>query len=58
MEEVEVMVDVLPAVAWPARVRKAARGMVAVYDDVMYCQKASLVHSPCHLMSIRSKPCL
>ena len=36
----------------------AARGKVAVHDDVLYCQKASLVHSPCHLMSIWAEPCL
>ena len=46
----EAIVAVLVAVGWMARVRPTARGEVAVHDDVMYCQKASLVHSPCHLM--------
>ena len=58
MEEVEAMLDVLEAVAWIVQARPAAKGEVVAHDDVMYCQKASLVHSPCRLMSIWSKPCL
>ena len=46
MEEVEAVVDVLEAVSRMARVRPAARGEVAVHDEVMYCQKVPLVHSP------------
>ena len=38
------MVGVLEAVWWTTQVRPAAIGEVAAYDDVMYCQKASLVH--------------
>ena len=47
MEEVEAVVAMLEAVSWTVRARPAARGEVAAHDDVMYCQKASLVHSPC-----------
>ena len=54
----EVMVAVLEAVLWMTRVRPSARSEIAVHDDVMYCQKASLVHSPCRLMLIWFKLCL
>ena len=40
-------------VAWKVH----ARGGLVVQDEVMYCQKAPLVHSPLHLMSIWSRPC-
>ena len=33
-------------VAWTVRVSPSAIGDVAGHDEVMYCQKASLVHSP------------
>ena len=52
------MVDVLEALAWMERARFTARGEVAVHDDVMYCQNTSLLHNPCCLMSMWSKPCL
>ena len=55
MEEV---VDVVDAVAWTALEGPAARDEVTGHDEVMYCQKVSLVHSPSHLKSIWSKPCL
>ena len=42
MEVAEVVAGVLAAVAWTAW----ARGEVPVQDDVMYCQKVLLVHSP------------
>ena len=55
----EAVVDVLEVVSSMERARPAARGEVAThYDEVMYCKKASLVHSPFRLMSIWSKPCL
>ena len=44
--EGEVVVDVLEAVSWTAQVSPAVRGKVAAQDEVMYCQKMSLVHSP------------
>ena len=44
------MVAILEAVLWMVRVRPTARGEVAAHYDVMYCQKVSLVHNPCHLM--------
>ena len=38
--------EVVPAVvAWMAGASPFASGEVAVQDEVMYCQKASLVHS-------------
>ena len=40
----EAVVDMLEAVSWTARARPAVRGKVAPHGDVMYCQKASLVH--------------
>ena len=46
MEVVEVVMDVLEEVPWMARVSPAARGDVVALDEVMYCQKVSLVHSP------------
>ena len=54
----EAMVAMVEAMAWMVRARPAARGEVAVHDEEMYCQKASLAHSPFCLMSIWSKPCL
>ena len=42
---VEAVEDVLEAVSCRERVSPTARGEVAVQDEVMYCQKASLVHS-------------
>ena len=53
----EAVVAMLEAVIWMVQVRPVVRGEVAVHDEAMYCQKASLVHSPCYLMSILSKPC-
>ena len=47
-EELEAMADMVAT----------TRGKLAVYDDMMYYKKASLVHSPCRLMLICSKPCL
>ena len=32
-------------VAWMVRTSPSVRGEVAGHDDVMYCQKMSLVHS-------------
>ena len=46
VEVVEVVVDILEAVSWTAWASPAMRGEVMVQDEVMYCQKASLVHSP------------
>ena len=46
MEEVEAVVDVLEPVSWTAQVSPTVRVEVAVHDEVMYCQKVSLVHSP------------
>ena len=54
---VEVL-EVLEVVQRMAQARPAAMGEVATFDDVMYCQKASLFHSPCSSLSIWSKPCL
>ena len=45
------------AVAWTAQASPSASGEVAEHEEVMYCQKASLVHSPWHLMLIWSRPC-
>ena len=42
----EAVMDVLELVSWMARASPAARGEVAAHDEVIYCQKASLVHSP------------
>ena len=42
MEEAEVEAEVV----WMAQASSSVRGEVAARDDVMYCQKASLVHSP------------
>ena len=42
----EVVVDVLEVVSWMALASPAARGEVAVHDEVMYYQKVSLVYSP------------
>ena len=50
------MVDMLEAVLRMARAMPTARGEVAPHDDVMYCRKASLVHSPCRLMLIDPSP--
>ena len=52
VEEVADMLDVV------VHARPPTRGEVAAHDEVMYCQKALLVHSPCRLMFIWSKPCL
>ena len=46
MEAVEAVTDVLDMVEWMAREIPAVRGEVATQDEVMYCQKASLVRSP------------
>ena len=40
------MADVLVVVVWMVRASPAARGEVAAQDEVMYCQKVSLVQSP------------
>ena len=40
------MVDMLEVVLWMVRARPAVRGKVAANDEVVYCQKVSLVHSP------------
>ena len=45
VEEVEAVLDVHEAVLWMVRASPAVRGEVAAHDEVMYCQKASLVHS-------------
>ena len=45
MEEVEEA-DAVVAVVWTARASPSASGEVAEHDDVMYCQKALLIHSP------------
>ena len=50
------MADVVDVVAWMVRMRPTDRGEVGTHDEVMYCLKASLVHSHCHLMLIWSKP--
>ena len=42
----EVVVLVLEAVLWTARVSPGARAEVEEQDEMMYCQKALLVHSP------------
>ena len=52
------MVAVLNAMSCMAQVRPASRGDMVARDDVMYSQEASLVHSPCRLMSVWSKSCL
>ena len=46
MEEVEAVMDILEAVSWMARVSPTVRDEVAAHDEMMYCQKVSLVHSP------------
>ena len=46
MEAVEAVAGVLDAVAWKAQASPCARGEVAAQDEVMYCKKASFVHSP------------
>ena len=46
MEVAEVAEGVLAEVEWMAWATPSARGEVAAQDDVMYCQKESLVHSP------------
>ena len=46
MDEVEVVVDMLEAVSWMVQLSPAVRCELAVHDEVKYCQKASLVHSP------------
>ena len=43
VEEVEVVPEV---VVWTTWVSPSVSGEVAVQDEVMYCQKALLVHSP------------
>ena len=40
------MADMLEVVSWMARATPTVRVEVAVQDEVMYYQKASLVHSP------------
>ena len=46
MEAVVVVVaEVVEAVSCMVRASPAARGEVAVQDEVMYCQKVSLAHS-------------
>ena len=57
VEEVEAVVAMLEVVSWMLQARPAARREMAVHEDVMNCQKVLLVHSPCRLMSIWSKPC-
>ena len=42
MEAAEAVAEVV----WMVRASPSARGEVAVHDEVMYCQKESLVHSP------------
>ena len=54
----EKVVDVVDAIGWMVQVRPTATGEVAEHDEVMYCQKVLLVHSPCLLMLIWSRPCL
>ena len=44
--EGEVVAWLPVEVAWTVQVSPSSRGEVAVHDEVMYCQKASLVHSP------------
>ena len=51
-EDVEEDAELVDTVAWMTQARPAATGEVATHDEVMYCQKASLVHSPFCLMSI------
>ena len=46
MEVAEAVAEALVVVAWTARASPLARGEVAEHDEVMYCQKALLVHSP------------
>ena len=41
----EAVAGVPVEVAWTVRPSPSERGEVAVQDEVMYCQKASLVHS-------------
>ena len=42
----EPVADVVGVVSWMARASPAVRCEVLGQDEVMYCQKASLVHSP------------
>ena len=42
MEEAEAVAEV----AWTVQVSPSASGEASVHDEVMYCQKVSLVHSP------------
>ena len=44
--EVEAVVDMLDQVLWMERANPAAMCEVAAHDEMMYCQKVSLVHSP------------
>ena len=53
----EAVAGVPAVLAWTVRASPSVRGEVAAQDEMMYCQKASLVHSPGHLMLMWSRPC-
>ena len=46
MELEEEVVEMLEAVSWMVQANPAVRWDVTAQDEVMYCQKASLVHRP------------